>query len=470
LLRPLIGGRSLLRSNLQLRNVQIQHQTVPPLPTKITTLPSGLRIVTEDGFGVTATIGVWIDAGSALEDDSNNGVAHFLEHMAFKGTKKRSREDIEDLVENLGGQLNAYTTREHTCYITQCFDRDIPIMVDLLSDIIQNSRFDRPAIESERGTIKTEKEEVEKDFDEVIFDYLHMGAFQGTSLGLTILGREENIDRIQKQDLTKYISTHYTAPRVVLVGAGAVKHDQLVELGKEYFGNLPTNALKLDRTEPITWTPCDIRNPRIRKPGAPEEARVAVAWQGASWSDPDFFPLMVIQSLLGDWDYQSSGAQHYASRVAQSFANSSLAKSVQTFNTCYHSTGIVGFSIRADGETLFDSLEVALRALADLSRSLDEESLEIAKTKVKMASLVPLDGSMPVAEELGRQVLATGGRMTSDEYSRHVDAVTAKDVLSCLHRLFDDMPPVLVALGNISYLPPYGTIRELTNFEYCNSK
>ncbi len=80
-----------------------------------------------------------------------------------------------------------------------------------------------------------------------------------------------------------------------------------MELGKEYFGNLPTNALKLDRTEPITWTPCDIRNPRIRKPGAPEEARVAVAWQGASWSDPDFFPLMVIQSLLGDWDYQSSG-------------------------------------------------------------------------------------------------------------------------------------------------------------------
>jgi processing peptidase subunit beta len=135
--------------------------------TEVTTLANGLRVASEGGHGETATVGVWIDAGSRYETAKNNGAAHFLEHMAFKGTSKRTREMLEVEIENIGGHLNAYTSREQTVYYAQCFKNDIPQAVDILSDILQNSLLDPDAIERERGVILREMEEVEKSQEEV---------------------------------------------------------------------------------------------------------------------------------------------------------------------------------------------------------------------------------------------------------------------------------------------------------------
>lgn len=154
---------------------------------------SGLRVATEDSGAATATIGLWIDAGSRYENSSNNGVAHFLEHMAFKGTKKRSQTDLELEVENIGAHLNAYTSREQTVFYARCLANDVPKALEILADIVQNSKLGEEEIERERGVILREMQEVESNLQEVVFDHLHATAYQGTPLGNTILGPTENI-------------------------------------------------------------------------------------------------------------------------------------------------------------------------------------------------------------------------------------------------------------------------------------
>ena len=161
-------------------------------PTLVSTLPNQLRVASESTGGATATVGVWIDTGSRYETDANNGVAHFLEHMAFKGTKKRSQLALEVEVENMGAQLNAYTSREQTVYYAKVLKEDVPKAVELLSDILTNSTFSAAAVERERDVILREMEEVESMTEEVIFDMLHEVAYVGTPLARTILGPEAN--------------------------------------------------------------------------------------------------------------------------------------------------------------------------------------------------------------------------------------------------------------------------------------
>merc|ERR1712188_300807 len=210
--------------------------------TEVSTLSNGLRVASENTGGETATVGVWIDAGSSFETDADNGSAHFLEHMAFKGTNKRSQYQLEKEIEDLGGHLNAYTSREQTVYYAKVLKKDVAQATDILSDILQNSLLDPAAIDRERSVILREMEEVMSMKEEVVFDELHATAYQGTSLGRTILGPEENIRSITRDDLEKYIKTHYTAPRMVFAGAGAVTHDQLCDLSDKAFDKLPTKA------------------------------------------------------------------------------------------------------------------------------------------------------------------------------------------------------------------------------------
>ncbi|GJP35824.1 hypothetical protein CLOM_g20345 [Closterium sp. NIES-68] len=211
--------------------------------TRVTTLSNGLRVASEASLHPnapkTATIGVWIDAGSRYESEATNGTAHFLEHMIFKGTKRRSVQQLEMEVENAGGHLNAYTSREMTTYYAKVVQKDIPVAVDLLGDILQNSLFNEDAVNRERGVILREMQEIEKQVEEVLFDHLHATAFQFSPLGRTILGSADNVRSITREDLEKYIATHYTGPRMVVAASGAVDHDALVKLVEKTFASLP---------------------------------------------------------------------------------------------------------------------------------------------------------------------------------------------------------------------------------------
>jgi processing peptidase subunit beta len=415
-------------------------------------------VATEDGFGETATVGVWIDAGSVYENIYNNGTAHFLEHMAFKGTTNRTKHDIEVAVETKGAHLNAYTSREQTVYVGQCFSKDTSFMLGLIADILQNSELNKHCLEAERDVILKEKEVVELSEDELLFDYLHAIVYQGHPLGLTILGEVENIQSITRNHLVDFIDTHYTAPRFVVVGSGSVKHNELVTIADGLFKNLPSVNRAISPPPP-KWVGSEIRLPDENRP----TAHIIYSWEGVSWADPFYYTILVIQTLIGHWDRNFGGGKHLSSRLADTVASNGLAYSFQTLSTCYKHTGFIGIYAIAPPENLEQLTYEVFQEFKLLGHKITEEELERAKNKVKTSFLLVLDGSMNIAEDIGRQYLTLGRRLTPTEFFARIDSITIEDVLTCLERSFNDTCPGIVALGPIQNLPSYNTMREWTN-------
>jgi processing peptidase subunit beta len=430
----------------------------------VTTLANGLRVATEPtAHAETATVGVWIDAGSRYEDATTNGTAHFLEHMAFKGTKSRTAAGLEEEIENMGGHLNAYTSREQTTYYAKVMKKDVGAAVDILSDILQNSALEKPQIERERGVILREMEEVEKDVEEVLFDHLHASAFQHTSLGTTILGSEKCVRSVTQEDLQTYIKTHYTAPRMVVVGTGAVDHDELVKLAEKAFASLPTEGAStkaLVAKNPGHFTGSEVR---IRDDDM-TTCNFAVTFKGASWNSPDAVPLMVMQAMLGSWDKQAVGAADMMSPLAQAFNANKLGNSFMAFNTNYADTGLFGVSVSSDNlEHLDDTAFAVMREFQNLVYCPEETDLSRAKEALKSSLLLHSEsGTSAVAEEIGRQLLTYGKRMSRDELFARIDAVNVETVKSVAWKYIRDQEVAIAAIGPTQFLPDYLWFRTST--------
>ncbi|GMH33105.1 hypothetical protein BSKO_00939 [Bryopsis sp. KO-2023] len=430
--------------------------------TRVTTLSNGLRVATEtQPFAQTATVGVWIDAGSRFETASNNGTAHFLEHMAFKGTKARSTRALEVEVENMGGHLNAYTSRESTCFFAKVMKDDVGKAVDILADIMQNPVFDDAAIERERSVILREMEEVEKQTEEVLFDHLHATAFQTTPLGRTILGSADNIKSISREDLVKYIATHYTGSRMVLSAAGALDHDDLVKLAEAKFSKLQNHsktASELVSAEPTIFTGSEVR---IRNPDEPL-VHMAIAYKGASWTDPDAIPLMVMQSMLGGWNKRSGTGADGPSQLSQRCAANELADSYNAFNTNYHDSGLFGMYAIAPKDKLEDLSWSIMQEITRMCYNVGEEEVTRAKNRLKTVMIFQTEGTTGTAEDIGRQMLVYGRRIPKAELFARIDAVNAETVKEVADRFLYDQELAITAIGDTQDLPDYNWLRRKT--------
>jgi processing peptidase subunit beta len=232
--------------------------------------------------------------------------------------------------------------RENTVYYAKSFNNDVPATVDILSDILQNSKLDPQAIERERDVILREQEEVDKQMEEVVFDHLHATAFQGQPLGRTILGPKENIESIQRTDLQNYIKTNYTADRMVLVGAGGVPHQQLVDLAEKYFSSLPAEApnyssksVAVEQKQKPEFIGSEIR----MRDDTTRAANIAIAVEGVSWSDDDYFTALVTQAIVGNWDRAMGYSPYLGSKLSSFVSQNNLATSFMSFSTSYSDTG-----------------------------------------------------------------------------------------------------------------------------------
>ncbi|EME46793.1 hypothetical protein DOTSEDRAFT_52171 [Dothistroma septosporum NZE10] len=432
--------------------------------TESTTLSNGFTIATEHSpFAQTSTVGVWIDAGSRAETDKTNGTAHFLEHLAFKGTQRRSQSQLELEIENMGGHLNAYTSRENTVYYAKSFNSDVPNTVDILADILQNSKLENTAIERERDVILREQEEVDKQLEEVVFDHLHATAFQNQALGRTILGPKENIQSISRNDLENYIKTNYTADRMVLVGAGGVPHDQLVQLAEKYFSKIPAynpNAQDNAYVRGLDSKPDFVGSEvRIRDDTMPT-ANIAIAVEGVSWKDDDYFTALVTQAIVGNWDRSMGNSPYLGSKLSTFIHDHKLANSFMSFSTSYSDTGLWGIYLVTDAVTRIDDLvHFTLREWSRLSFNVTEAEVERAKQQLKASILLSLDGTTSVAEDIGRQIITTGRRLAPEEVERVVGAISAQDVMSFAQRKLWDRDIAVSAVGQIEGLLDYARIR-----------
>lgn len=423
-------------------------------PTRLSVLDNGIRVATEDSGAATATVGLWIDAGSRYENSKNNGVAHFLEHMAFKGTSKRSQTDLELLVENMGAHLNAYTSREQTVFYAKCLANDVPAAVEILADIIQNSSLAEPEIERERGVILREMQDVESNLQEVVFDHLHATAFQGTPLGQTILGPTKNIKKISKADLQNYIKTHYQPARIVLAGAGGVEHEKLVELANKNFSGLKNTVTDVELSH-CRYTGSEIR---VRDDSMPL-AHVAIAVEGAGWTDADNIPLMVANTLIGAWDRSQGGGMNNASFLARAASAGNLCHSFQSFNTCYKDTGLWGIYFVAEPLQLDDMVHNIQSEWMKLCTSVTDSEVTRAKNLLKTNMLLQLDGTTPVCEDIGRQMLCYNRRIPVHELDARIEAVTVQNVRDVCYKYLYDRCPVVAAVGPTEGLTDYSRIR-----------
>ncbi|KAH9467298.1 hypothetical protein MJO28_000129 [Puccinia striiformis f. sp. tritici] len=428
--------------------------------TRISTLPNGLTVATEPHpHSQTATVGIWIDSGSRA--DKHGGTAHFLEHLAFKGTQKRTQHSLELEIENLGAHLNAYTSREQTCYFARSFSDDVPKVVEIISDILQNSKLEEGAIERERSVILREQEEVDKAHEEVVFDHLHAVAFQGEDLGKTILGPKQAILSIKRPDLVEYIKSNYTADRMVLVGAGGLEHEALVELASKNLGNLPTSSTPIPlggrgQIKPTGFTGSEVR---IRD-DTMDTINLAIAVEGVGWNSPDLFPMLVMQSIFGNWDRSLGSSPLMSSRLSHQLSSNNLVNSFLSFSTSYSDTGLWGIYMVSENLTNVDDLVyITLREWQRMSTAPTEIEVARAKSQLKASMLFSLDSSNNIADDIGRQLVTSGKRMTPQEIQMAVEAVTPDTIRAVAQKYLWDKDIAVAALGRVEGLLEYNRIR-----------
>lgn len=423
--------------------------------TELTTLNSGLKVASENTGGATCTVGLWIDAGSRYEMASNNGVAHFLEHMVFKGTHNRSQQQLEMEIESMGGHLNAHTGREQTAYYAKCFTKDLPQAVNILADLVQNSVLDEGVIEQERGVILREMNEIDSNQEEVIMDHLHATAYQGTPLSMSTLGPSKNVRSLQKSDLQQYVNTHYTAPRICLAAAGGVDHGELTRLAEENFSTLSTEYSEAAKIKAVRFTGSDIR---VRDDDIPL-AHIAMAVEGCGWASPDYFPLMIANSIFGTWNRALGGAKSVGGELARDVSENGLAQHYQSFNTCYTDTGLWGAYFIGDRMLIEDMMYVVQREWMRLCTGVTDAEVSRAKNLLKTNLLLSLDGSTGNCGDIGRQVLAYGRRIPLPELMHRIDMVDAAMVKESCNKYIYDRCPALAAVGPVEGVPDYNRIR-----------
>lgn len=289
--------------------------------------------------------------------------------------------------------------------------------------------------------------------EEVVFDHLHATAFQGQPLGRTILGPKENIQSIKRDDLVNYIKTNYTADRMVLVGAGGVPHEELVKLAEKYFASMPSapptssaQALAAQNKVKPSFVGSEVR---VRDDTLPT-ANIAIAVEGVSWSDDDYFTALVTQAIVGNWDRAMGQSPYLGSKLSTFIHNNSLANSFMSFSTSYSDTGLWGIYLVSDNVTRLDDLvHFTLREWSRLSYSVSPAEVERAKAQLKASILLSLDGTTAVAEDIGRQIVTTGRRMSPEEVERVVGAITEQDVMRfCRNKLWD-RDVAISAIGHI---------------------
>jgi len=466
LLRSLLHGarRTTVRSSVRNAATSLQvnpsvtfEQTLLNVPeTRVTAVKNGLRVASEDYGLPTCTVGVFINAGSRFETAQNNGTAHFLEHLAFKGTSKRKQQELELEVEKLGAQLNAYTSREQTAFYAKCYSKDLPQVVELLSDIVQNNQFNEEDIERERKVILCQLQELENNYQDIVFDHLHATAYQGTPLAKSVFGTTDNVQAITKNDLLKYVGTHYKSPRMVLAAAGGVNHDQLVRLSEEHFGKLKAGY----QGEVPDVLPCRFSGSEIRiRDDEMPLAHIAVAVETPGLAHADTIPLKVASAIIGTWDRSMAGGGHVASRFGQQSVFFNLCHGFQSFHTPYSDTGLWGTYFATDRMRIDDAMSALLDEWCRIATACTDLEVERAQRLLKTNLLLSLDGSTAICEDIGRQILSYGRRLPLHELNARIDAVDAKTVMSVMKEYVYNHCPAIAAYGPIEQLRDYNRNR-----------
>lgn len=404
-------------------------------------LANGMTVVTESMPHLeSAVLGVWVRAGSRDETSDQHGIAHMLEHMAFKGTKKRTARQIAEEIENVGGDLNAATSTETTSFYARVLKDDVPLAVDILADILTNSQFDEAELQREKHVILQEIGAANDTPDDVVYDKFAEASFNKQAIGRPILGTPETVMSFTPDQIRGYLSSHYTGDRMVVIAAGAIDHEQFVKLVEDKFGDriAPTNKA-LSVLPDAIYTGGEYREKRDLM-----DAQVVLGFEGRAYHAKDFYASQVLANILGGG---------MSSRLFQEVREKrGLCYSVYAFHWGFSDSGLFGIHAATGADDLAELIPVIFGELSRVAESIDVSEINRSRAQTRAALLMAQESPAARASQIARQMLLYGRPVSNTELMERLDALTPDRLTDLAGRLFFETPLTVSAVGPIDPL------------------
>lgn len=414
---------------------------------QLTQLDNGLTVITQEMPGFrTVSAGVWVQAGTRNEAPQEHGLAHFLEHMAFKGTRKRSAHRIVEEIEHVGGDLNAATTVENTNYHVRLMGEDLPVALDIFADILLNSTFDESEIKREKSVVLQEIGACEDDPEELLYDLFLERAFAAQPLGRQILGSKKSVQGFNRDLIRGYLDRQYRAPAMTVSAVGDVEHRRVVDLAANLFAALPPQ-------KPPAPEAGHYRGGETRLNRRLEQVHLAIGFQGRSIHDADQYALHAFANILGGG---------MSSRLFQEVREKrGLAYSIDALHWAFEDCGLFGISAGTAEEDAGDLIEVALAEMLKAARGISQAELDGAKAQMKVSLMSAYESSGQRAEQLARQWLSYGRLIPPEETLARIDALTRESVIAAGQSV-TSAPPTLAAIGPARRIPSLDAVARIS--------
>ena len=417
-----------------------------------TRLSSGVTVVTERMPHLeSVALGTWIKSGSRDETEAEHGIAHLLEHMAFKGTQSRSARDIAEQIENVGGELNASTSTETTAYYARVLKDDVPLAVDILADILTESVFDTDELEREKHVILQEIGAANDTPDDVVFDRFSEQAYAGQILGRPILGTPESVRSFSSSDIRSYLERNYTPERIFVVGAGAVDHDKFVrQVEERYSGLKPRGDAPMPVAEPARYTGGEMRETRQLM-----DTQLLLGFEGRAYHVRDFYCSQILANILG------GGMSSRLFQEVREFRG--LCYSVYAFHWGFSDTGIFGIHAATGGENLPELMPVLIQEMRKVADSIEQQEIERSRAQIRAQLLMGQESPAARAGQIARQMMLYGRPISNQEMMERLEGITIARLTDLAGRLFFDTKPTLSAVGQLDNLMPLDELMQSLN-------
>lgn len=416
------------------------------MTARVTKLDSGLTVVTDNMSQLkTASLGIWVGAGSRYEDAAEGGISHLLEHMAFKGTASRNQLQIVEEIEAVGGDLNASTGLETTGYYARVLGENVPLALDILTDILTTPRFDENELVREKGVILQEISAANDAPEDIIFDLFQRRAFPEQPVGRPILGTPTSVKAQSPASLRDYMARHYHAPRMVVGAAGAVNHDQIVDDITKRLASLPVAT-------PPAAKPAKYSGGSEIGTRDLEQAHLVLGLEGRSYHAPEYYALQVFTNMLGGGS---------SSRLFQEVREKrGLCYSIYAYHAPYFDTGIFAVYAGTDPKDSRDLISVVIEQLSEAAEHAAPAEIARAKALMKVGLLGALESSGSRSDQLARQMLVYGRPIPTEELVQRIDAVSVEDVRAAGRALIAGGRPTFAGLGPRSGIESAARIAE----------
>jgi predicted Zn-dependent peptidase len=419
------------------------------MSVRVSKLDNGVQIITHSMEHLeSASISVWVKAGSRNEKADEHGVAHFLEHMAFKGTRSRSAAQIADQIESVGGDVNAATSIETTSYYARILRDDVELGLDILSDILKNSLFDESEVQREQHVILQEIGATKDSPDDQVFEEFIAIAFQNQAIGRPILGTPETVKSFTANHMRDYLDQHYCGPQMVIAGAGALDHVAFVKMCEDRFGSF---ADKVDQPpEAASY----IGGEKIIEKDT-QEANIILGFPGRAYHVRDYYASQLLAQIMGGG---------MSSRLFQEIREKhGLCYSIYAFHWGFSDTGIFGIHAATGQEDIPELMQLIVQELVRVSQDITEHELDRARAQVRASLLMSLESPAARAGQIARQLLLFGRPVTNEELMERLNALTPERLMDLAARTFSAQNMTLTALGPVSNLPSRDSIVSALN-------